>query len=584
MSALPLDALFESLANGMWRGSLLVIAAAVLLRLVKNTTAAERYALWLAVLAVVALGPAAEALLSWARPTVPPVEVVWTATSTAETVLLAPNRSAGAGPQQRQAFAVSASPFLWLWFVVGLALALRLGRRCALAAKLKRNALPPGAELAAALEQWESRLAARRLGATRVTQQLCSPAAVGWLDPAVLLPSDSQRSADAQDLEMLWRHEQAHVARRDDWTQLAIECLFALAWFHPAAHWVRRQLEKERELACDETVVNSGVEAGRYAGALGRWAERAATNELPVGVMGLGRSRAVIIRRIEMLLSPSRILRRNGARWAFAGGFSAALGVFVLLVVSAPNVIRAQAVEQAIAVDVQVAMEPEVDLEIEVPMEVSAPQVSVEPLLMSQVAPPAPAVPAAPAVAPAPPVPPVAPVHVPAQSAKAIAEYTKRWREEVQPHVEAIQREAKRLQQEIRAKVGPQQEKMQALAKAMAEEHAKSIQPLARDMAKLGAQMAQASVLQREELAAKMDALAQRMEAKQPEFRRLEEEMFKIQIDMKPFEERMTALEKGLREKEKAFREAQGLWEKERAVRESPGLLDKEKALRDIER
>lgn len=580
MSGLALEAFFEALANGLWRGSLLVLAAAVLMRLFKKTTAAERYAVWLAVLAVIAVAPPMAAFLSWARPAPPPMEMIAFRAVAVETPVLAPIEE----PQRWDALTVSARPFVLLWSLVGVALVVRLWRRCSLAAKLKRNAWPPDTELTAALAQWESRLASGRVASTRVTNRLRSPAAVGWLEPAVLLPEDSHADLDRADLEMLWRHEQAHVARRDDWTQLCSECLFALAWFHPAAHWVRRQLEIERELACDETVVNSGVEASRYAGALGRWAARTATNELPVGMMGLGRSRALIIRRIEMLLSPSRILRRHGGRWAFAGSLAVALGASFLLVVSGPVVIRAQTAAESIAVDVEVDVQPVVDLAVAVAPVV--PNTHAEPVLASQVAPPAPPAPPAPVAAPAPIAPP-APVAAPAPIPEAVpappvpptppaksqevreararerearnqarAERRQRMREEIRPYVEELQRKAKEMQEVVRTQMGPQREKLQALAKQMAEEHAKSMKPFAEQMAKLGAQMVQGTEAERKELETKMEELSKQMEAKAPELRRLEEEMSKIEIDMRPFQEELEKLEQGLREKGKELEEA----------------------------
>jgi hypothetical protein len=374
------------------------------------------------------------------------------------------------------------------------------------------------------------------------------------LTPAVLLPRSAEADVHDGDLEMLWRHEQAHVSRRDDWTQLFAEALFAAAWFHPATHWVRRQLERERELASDEAVLDGGVEARRYAGALGRWAERAAMSELPAGVMGLGRSRALIIRRIEMLLSPSRILRRNGGRMAFGASLAAVVAAAGLLILDGPTAIRAQSavaptdlegevteqldivVEVSESVVVIPTIQPQVRIEIPTPVTQLA--VNVEPVLLSQAAPPVPPTPDAPgpalvqppappapqpaptpppSAAPAPPVPPAPPARLDQEareSARARVERTKRWREEMQPHIEAIQREAKRIQEAVQASIGPQQEKLQALARALAEGHAKSIQPLAHDMAKLGAQMAQASEARREGIAAQMEALAKQMEAK----------------------------------------------------------------------
>ena len=60
MSSPIADGLFEALANGLWRGGLLVIAVALFLRFIKRTSAAERYAVWLAMLTVIALAPAVE--------------------------------------------------------------------------------------------------------------------------------------------------------------------------------------------------------------------------------------------------------------------------------------------------------------------------------------------------------------------------------------------------------------------------------------------------------------------------------------------------------------------------------------------
>ena len=577
MSATVTDALFEALANGLWRGGLLVIVTALLLRLIKRTTAAERYAVWLAVLTAIALAPAAEVAARWIEPVTPaPVaamDVRWAAeewTSPLTAVQIEPRWNA---------LELVAAPYLMLWLAVGAYFAVRLARRCSLAAALKRSSAAPEPELAAALQEWERGLTACRVGATRVSQCLHSPAAVGWLAPAVLLPRSAAAEVHGGDLEMLWRHEQAHVARRDDWTQLLSEALFAAAWFHPAAYWVRRQLEKERELACDEAVLDGGVEAHRYAGALGRWAERAAMSELPAGVMGLGRSRALIIRRIEMLLSPSRILRRNSGRQVFGASLAAAAAVAGLLIVGGPTAIRAQSVVKVeaakhsdIVVDVSEpvvvipTLQPEV--RIEIPAPVTQVEVNVEPALLSQAAPPAPPTPTpqpapAPSAAPAPPVPPVPPAPPLQQDEefsereRAAAEQGRRWREELQPELDEIQREARRIQKYVRESFRPQQEKIQAAAQRLAEEHRGSIAPLAREMAEIGAKIGQVfDSDEREELQRQMQEVAKRMEERRPELQRLEEEIGRIQIDMRPFEQRMKELGEALKEKHEALEEA----------------------------
>jgi beta-lactamase regulating signal transducer with metallopeptidase domain len=406
------DILFEALANGTWHGVLLVLGTTLFLRLFTRTTAAERYAIWLAVLAVIALEPfvvVATRAVRQVEPTaafemrevvVPPVDGM---------VLEIAAKSAASW----QPVEVDAIPLLLAWLVGAGFLAVRLWWSCARATGLKRQARAPELDLARAVAQWERGLSAKRVGSTRVLVRLHSPVTVGWLRPAVLLPVVSSAEVRGADVEMLWRHEQAHVSRIDDWTQLLSECLFALSWFNPAIHWVQRQLKEERELACDEAVVSAGVEVSRYVGALGRWAERAAMGKLSVGVMGVGRSKAQIIRRIEMLLSPYRILRRGGGWLAFGAGLLAAFTVAGLLAVLGPELILAQSVEERISVvadhEIEIAtetgnaittedgekivVEPPVVGPVVEAAPATAPIVNVRPVLSSQLPPPAGATP-----------------------------------------------------------------------------------------------------------------------------------------------------------------------------------------------
>jgi hypothetical protein len=66
-------------------------------------------------------------------------------------------------------------------------------------------------------------------------------------------------------LEAILAHEMCHVRRRDNLTfalHMLVETLF---WFHPLVWWIQGRLVEERELACDEAVLQSGNEAEVYA-------------------------------------------------------------------------------------------------------------------------------------------------------------------------------------------------------------------------------------------------------------------------------------------------------------------------------
>jgi beta-lactamase regulating signal transducer with metallopeptidase domain len=60
-------------------------------------------------------------------------------------------------------------------------------------------------------------------------------------------------------------HELAHI-RRSDWlVQLLAEVLRSVYWFNPVVWIACRRLRLESEQACDDAVLEMGVEGGAYA-------------------------------------------------------------------------------------------------------------------------------------------------------------------------------------------------------------------------------------------------------------------------------------------------------------------------------
>ena len=75
------------------------------------------------------------------------------------------------------------------------------------------------------------------------------------------------------ELDQVILHEHAHVQRRDDWLRLVQTLLLSALWVHPAALFVSRALNREREMACDEWVVARTGSPKAYARCLARAAE-----------------------------------------------------------------------------------------------------------------------------------------------------------------------------------------------------------------------------------------------------------------------------------------------------------------------
>jgi beta-lactamase regulating signal transducer with metallopeptidase domain len=99
---------------------------------------------------------------------------------------------------------------------------------------------------------------------------LCSSSVVstpltwGSLAPVILLPEDALDWPESH-RRIVLRHELAHIARGDSFTQLTAGFVCALYWFHPLVWMSERRLRAECERACDDNVVSLGTPAAEYA-------------------------------------------------------------------------------------------------------------------------------------------------------------------------------------------------------------------------------------------------------------------------------------------------------------------------------
>ncbi len=91
-----------------------------------------------------------------------------------------------------------------------------------------------------------------------------TPLTWGSHAPVILLPEDALDWPEAH-RRIVLRHELAHVARGDSFTQLVAGFVCALYWFHPLVWIAERRLRAECERACDDNVVSLGTPAAEYA-------------------------------------------------------------------------------------------------------------------------------------------------------------------------------------------------------------------------------------------------------------------------------------------------------------------------------
>jgi len=112
-----------------------------------------------------------------------------------------------------------------------------------------------------------------RLGIPRPVQILLSadpasmPLTWGFVRPRILLPAGAMEWSPERRRTVL-SHELAHIARHDWLSQIFAELTRALYWFHPLVWFACARLRSESERACDDSVLNSGVDPSHYANQL----------------------------------------------------------------------------------------------------------------------------------------------------------------------------------------------------------------------------------------------------------------------------------------------------------------------------
>ncbi len=162
-----------------------------------------------------------------------------------------------------------------------------------------------------------------RLG---LSSAVAGPQLAGLRDPVILFPPELLDEMTKAELEMTLRHELAHIGRRDDYTKLAQKLIEALFFFNPAILLLGRQLDLERELACDEMVIEDTHRPADYCRCLTRLAELTASlpgKPLP-GTLGVQHQ---IFTRFRRLLCRDRSMRACLSRPRMLG----VLGVVIIL-------------------------------------------------------------------------------------------------------------------------------------------------------------------------------------------------------------------------------------------------------------
>jgi beta-lactamase regulating signal transducer with metallopeptidase domain len=178
--------------------------------------------------------------------------------------------------------------------------------------------------------------AATRAAQLRIAAGDHSPMVVGFWPPVIVIPGRLVEQLSPTELDLILRHELAHVQRYDDWANLAQQSAKALFSFHPGVLWICRTLTMEREIACDDWVLQAGPKRRDYASFLTEFASRRPGRNWTAAPAGWCH-KPQLVKRIDMILKTDRNLSLGLARASFGVLTATATGLGLLLLLTAPR-------------------------------------------------------------------------------------------------------------------------------------------------------------------------------------------------------------------------------------------------------
>lgn len=162
------------------------------------------------------------------------------------------------------------------------------------------------------------------------SSRVAAPVTIGWRKPVIILPeSFFDGDLAAETLLSVLGHEMAHIARRDFALNIFYEFLRLPISFHPLARLVTRQINRTRELACDELVAGRVLAADAYARSLVRVASDLITPADHAYSLGVFDADILEERVMRLIEKRGRMSVRAG-RLLMAASFSLLLTVTAL--------------------------------------------------------------------------------------------------------------------------------------------------------------------------------------------------------------------------------------------------------------
>jgi uncharacterized protein (TIGR03435 family) len=210
------------------------------------------------------------------------------------------------------------------WSIAALIMLLRLTISWIILERRKVRSLPPPEHFADRAGAWMDRCHSTRKVTLRVASaDIGGPMATGPWNPSILFPARFFDEFPEDEIDQIGLHEAAHLARHDDYALTMQRIIEACFFWHPAVQWITRQINLEREIACDDFVIQLTGDPRVYASCLTRVAELTAGIRPSLAAAAVTDESSHLATRVEMLLDKTRHTGTRLLRVPLSAGFAA---------------------------------------------------------------------------------------------------------------------------------------------------------------------------------------------------------------------------------------------------------------------